>query len=515
MKAAPLRFFTILVLLALFSACANIVPPSGGKKDTTPPKMVELYPADSQLNKKVSRIDMRFDEFVTVSDIGKEIKISPLIPFPLSAVVTGKKLTVKIPDSLLKENTTYRINFGSAIKDLNEGNVFKDFNYIFSTGDYFDSLKIYGKVYDAATGQPASDINVILYDTSSGDSAVVRQKPLYITRSRANGAFTIPGLPANTYRIYALKDDDENLIYGGENELIGFIDSVIIPVDSVDLTKPVELRIFKEVIPVDSLYADDTAKRDRGSIRNRVARRRGNNDNTEFNYTVGVDTTNVEKRVHDVNKPIRIQFSNILDTFDERRVFLSYDSLGADVEADFSLIRDTTPDALLLNTAWKENTVYTIRLLKSFATDTAKVEAFPSKYIFRTKDDEDYGVIVIHVALKYYGEKYVMKIMSDKDTVYRKPITDSTITIRKLVPGKYSLMIIVDENGNGKWDTGDLFAKRQPELVIPYTETVELRAGWENVLDYKEPVTEDPNAKMKPKVGRNTPPVKGDTPGNK
>src|SRR5690606_17772487 len=138
MRAFPIRSFAGLFLLVLFAGCANIVPPSGGKKDVTPPELISMTPADSLLNTRVTEIEMRFDEFLALDNASKEIQISPVMPFPLTTVLNGKKLTLNIPDSLLKDSTTYRISFGKAIKDLNEGNVFKDFNYIFSTGSFFD-----------------------------------------------------------------------------------------------------------------------------------------------------------------------------------------------------------------------------------------------------------------------------------------------------------------------------------------------------------------------------------------
>src|SRR5690606_10845453 len=116
--------------------------------------------------------------------------------------------TIKIPDSLLRENTTYRISFGNAIKDLNEGNAFANYNYIFSTGSYFDSLKLYGIVYDAATGRPATDITLMLYEAGRPDSAVVKEKPLYVTRVVDGGRYIFAGMPADSFRIYALKDDN-------------------------------------------------------------------------------------------------------------------------------------------------------------------------------------------------------------------------------------------------------------------------------------------------------------------
>lgn len=322
------------------------------------------------------------------------------------------------------------------------------------------------------------------------------------------------GLPGNTFRIYALKDDNGNLVYDGEEEKIGFIDSFVVPVDSVRPNEPIVMRVFREIVPPDSLDVKDSIKpKTRGGFNKR---RDNKADEKELRYNVAVDTSDIEKRTHDVNKPVRITFSNPIDTYNTGRVFLSFDSMGIDVEVPYTLKRDTTEEVLLLNTDWKENTVYTIRLLKDFAQDTAKLLAMPSKYIFRTKGEEDYGIIVIHVPTQYYGRKYLLRMGIEKDSIYQQPITDTAVTIRRLNPDKYNIRIIVDENENGKWDTGDLFAKKQPELVIPYTDVIELKAGWENVIDFKTPLTEDlnPKPKPKPKAGA-APPKRGEKAGEK
>ncbi len=65
-------------------------------------------------------------------------------------------------DTLLP-NTTYTLNFYKGIKDVNEGNVLRNFTYVFSTGDKIDSGQIGGTVTVALTGKPDSSLVVILH----------------------------------------------------------------------------------------------------------------------------------------------------------------------------------------------------------------------------------------------------------------------------------------------------------------------------------------------------------------
>src|SRR5690606_5775348 len=121
---------------------------------------------------------------------------------------------------------------------------------------------------------------------------------------------------------------------------------------------------------------------------------------------------------------------------------------------------------------------------KGFIKDTAGVEAMPSRYTFRTRADEDYGKLVVHLPMQYYGAQFVFMVNNEKDTVYQLPVTDTVVKLNKLQPGNYNMRIIIDENGNSKWDTGNLLENKQPEKVIPYLETINLKTGWENLVDF-------------------------------
>lgn len=493
MSVFSLRVISTLFICFLFIGCANIVPPTGGKKDVTPPKLLAISPEDSLLNTRVTEINLRFDEFLALKDPSKEIQISPLLRLPLVTVLNGKKLQVQIPDSLLKDSTTYRISFGAAVQDLNENNEVKNFNYIFSTGPYFDSLSLHGEVYNAATGKPAESAIILLYDAELSDSAVVREKPEYIANIQANGGFKIPGLPAKAFKIYALKDANENLIYDGEEEEIAFIDSVVVPVDT--LITPITFRLFKEIPPADSLDDDDTTKKKDMPAKGRFRKKREEVDADILKYSVGVDTADTARRTHDLNKPVKLTFSLPIDTYDVSRVFLSTDSSDIEIEVPFEIERDTSNNIFFVKADWKPNGLYTIRILKDFATDTAEHTSLPSKHIFRTLSEDDYGVLGVNTTNKYYGEKYLLQVITESDTVYNEQLTDSSVVIKRLLPATYNIYIIEDANLNGKWDTGDLFAKRQPEYVYPYNTPIELKAGWENVIDFVQPVSE-------PKLGK-------------
>src|SRR5688500_15629952 len=112
----------ILLLLLFLSGlewftagCANIIPPSGGPRDSLPPVLISANPKDSTLNFKGNRIVLTFDEYVDIDNAQDNFLFTPLFETVPVVDVKLKTITVRLRDTLEK-NTTYTFNFGNAIK---------------------------------------------------------------------------------------------------------------------------------------------------------------------------------------------------------------------------------------------------------------------------------------------------------------------------------------------------------------------------------------------------------------
>ncbi len=477
-------FLYLLLLYIFLEGCANITAPTGGKRDTIPPKLVSIKPLDSIKNTKPNKIEMHFNEYIVVSDAFKEVQISPMLSIPLTVIGINKKVTVKIPDTLLEDNTTYRIDFGNAIKDLHEGNPFKHYVYSFSTGSYFDSLTLSGSVIDAATGIPDTLGFVQLYYATTTDSEFVRHKPKYVTKIDGNGSFLFKGLPKKDFKMYVLKETNNNFIYDAIGEKIAFYNKTVSSGDTI--SDPILLRTFIENI-------DTATKKKTDSVENKGGRFNKSKQNTQeisLSYFVNLDTNDIKRRTFNIMHLDTLNNINILFNasalINKDKISLYTINAEDTMKTNFTFTNDTLHSNLFhITSTWLENTVYILKLVKGFAKDTSGKDVAPSKYVFRTFSDEDYGKINVHLPLIYNKNKYVLQIEADKDTIYQRPISDTIINLVHLKPAKYSFRIIVDDNGNGKWDTGDLFAKIQPEVVIPGNEIVNLKAGWENNMDFE------------------------------
>ena len=244
-----IRNIAIIGILSMLLSCANVVTPSGGPKDTKSPVVLEASPANNSTNFKGKSIHLTFDEFVTLNNPSNTVLISPPMNKKPTYRTSGKTVIIRFEEPL-KPNTTYSINFGDAIKDLHEGNVFSGYTFNFSTGEKIDSLSLRGNVTSASTLAPMENMLVGLYsndnDTLTLDSLPYRVKPNYITTTDSKGNFTFSGLADKEYLLFALKDNNSNLVYDLPNEEIAFYS---------DLVKPyfIDNHIVKDTTSNDSI----------------------------------------------------------------------------------------------------------------------------------------------------------------------------------------------------------------------------------------------------------------------
>ena len=249
------RYITFFVAALFIAGCANVVTPSGGPKDEKAPVVLEASPENNSKNFKGKSIHLTFDEFIVLNNPSNNVLISPPTNKKPTYRTSGKTLIIRFEEPL-QPSTTYSINFGDAIKDLHEGNVFKGYTFNFSTGESIDSLSLQGKVVSASALTPQEGFIVGLYsddnDTLTLDSMPYLIKPSYITTTDKNGIFEFSGLADKEYLIFALKDNNSNMIYDLPNEEIAFYS---------DLVRPyyIEHQIVKKELAVDSIINDSIA----------------------------------------------------------------------------------------------------------------------------------------------------------------------------------------------------------------------------------------------------------------
>jgi hypothetical protein len=255
-RSTILFYFLLIPLALLVSRCANPVSPTGGPKDSSPPKVIACDPPNFSTKFKENSFSVDFNEFINLKNPATEIFISPPLKSPLDPRIRGKSVVVKFEDSLAA-NTTYSISFGNAINDLTEGNILKGFSYVFSTGDFVDSLSLQGNLNAAFDLKPQKDVFIELYinnnDTIPFDSLPLRVAPYYIAKSDEQGNFTFHNLRNEPYKLFALADQNGDLIFNQPSEKIAFYDSLAKPY-YISIPKPdTSLKDSTQIDPAKSL----------------------------------------------------------------------------------------------------------------------------------------------------------------------------------------------------------------------------------------------------------------------
>jgi hypothetical protein len=466
-RAVVLLFIAIVVLAdgMGLSGCANMIPPSGGPRDSLPPILLSASPLDSSRNFSNNRITFVFDEFVEVNNALENLIVSPTPKQMPSVTSKLRTVTVKILDTL-EPNTTYTFNFGSAIRDINEGNEVKDFTYIFSTGTEFDTASLSGKVILAETGGVDSTLIVVLH-TNLDDSAVTKDRPRYYARVNGDGTFRFENLPKDTFDIYALKDEGASKKYMSPSQMFAFADQ---PVIAGSQSQPITLYAYRE--------RADTKPR---STTTTTGGGRGARTNTQDRFLRL--TTNIENDQLDLLGDLEIRFANPLKTFDTTKVRFTDDQFNDLAGEKYTL--DSTRKLVTLKYPWLGGIQYNVIVTKDFAEDSAGRKIFRDDTLnFRTRKEGDYGTLKLRFLNLDMSKNPVLLFVQGETVKYTHVFTDRNVNVRLFVPGEYDLRILYDENRNGKWDSGEFYGRhRQPERVMPVSRKLNVKPNWDTEVD--------------------------------
>lgn len=217
----------VVAAALLLAACASIGRPEGGPRDMTPPVMVSSTPAPGSVNVSNGRIDIIFDENITLDDPMNKIVVSPPQKKQAQISSNGRRVRITLRDTL-RDSTTYTVDLADAVRDLNEGNILDGLAIDFSTGPSIDTLMISGIVFEGRTLEPAQGMIVGVYSTPVADTALTTLPMDRITKTNALGRFTIRNLKPGSYRVFAINDLNHDF-HWDRSEDIAFLDRDISP----------------------------------------------------------------------------------------------------------------------------------------------------------------------------------------------------------------------------------------------------------------------------------------------
>lgn len=537
------NFKVLFLWIMLLQSCASIQQPDGGPRDTEPPKLLSEVPENYTRNFNTKKITLEFDEYFRLSNEFTEINISPTQEIPPVYRVKQKKLEVELKDSL-EANTTYTINFGKAITDVNEGNKFKDYTYVFSTGNEIDSLQISGKVIGALYNKPVLDATIFIIPVSR-DSIFGKKRASIFTVTDSSGNFALKNLKEDTYRVYALKESGGDRIYNNPNEEIAFLkDSIVLKKD----TSNILLKLFKE-IPENYRNLDRRIESDgkisiiynrplenpdfkiiEPSVKDAIIAYSKNADTTaiwvknmEFDSLKVVtnsgdkilDTlvlrrtkrdTYTRKILFNTNltgnkiKPgttFTLTFNVPIETIDKAKIKLKQDSV---IIPNFQLESiDKTKRIYRINYPWRLKKLYTIEFEEEALTDIYGTKNEAIKGDFELDEIENYGNLSLDFHKEDTVKQYIVQVLNEKNTVIKENVlkTSGIINYNMMPNGKYMIRVVEDLNFNGVYDTGNIRRKEQPEKVWFFNKEIVIRPNW----DREEKITIPKEFTDKPFIG--------------
>lgn len=500
----------IIILGFLVASCAQVGTISGGDKDEVAPrpKLARINPPNESTNFTGKEIEIPFDEYISLSNPSENIRIVP--PHAkLKAVMKKKSLVISWEEDL-NPNTTYAIYINNAVKDITEGND-SIMQYVFSTGNTLDSLKYAVKVVDAWSNLPVENCVVGLFDPNSKE---IRN----FTETTKNGEALLNYVKQDQYQLLVFVDENKDLIIQ-DHERVGFqLDSILNIQNSTIDTIPV--RLFtpktkpkirtKNYLAPKSIVIGTTVP-----LRNETVWLNGDKvDKTRYlmikedslrvflpanldNNTVVIqaddfkDTASVRSPVSKSPAVITVRSSKQNNTFaPSEQITFEVSSYIKQVDTSNIKVYNKKDSSLIHNYTYSfEYNQLEIALDKSqyselefvFSASSIQTDAggiAEQKIDCILNEERKYGALDLN--LSYYSTPILLQVYLNSKPLKRIQIEESkeNLVIDELEPGDYSFKVILDDNKNGRWDTGKRSEYVQPEKVDLYSTPTKVRANW-------------------------------------
>lgn len=529
------RFSLLMLTILTVISCARQGSPTGGPKDETPPVFLKADPDTlaTNVDLNLQEATINFDEYILLKEYSKNVVVSPSFQIPpivTPQALAKKYISIKFQEPLLP-NTTYSFNFGDAIQDFNENNKLSNFQYVFSTGSFIDSLKVTGRVNSSYDFKGPEKILVGLYkvDSAYKDSIILQKKPYYIARANDKGEYQLNYLASGKYKLIAFEDKVENVMYDYGKERLAFHNEPI----ELNSNQQINLNLFNQkpayrkpeasfkqeglIVFKTTGSTDDVTITPVGKeFKTAYIQKFPKQDSINFWFNPKVDTitgrsaklnfkvqhkdqidevsalyskSNTERKLEfkalndqklAPNKPFKIQANAPIKSLDLSKIYVFKDT----VSIPFKVSIDTV-NAQNLNFAFEKNLdeKFEVNLYPNALTDVLGEKNDTLAYPIKMGTRGDFGHLKLTLQNTPSKPFILQFLKTDKDfTVIEEiynPANKNYFEFNFIEPGEYLFRLLVDENENGKWDTGDYLSGKQPEPIYLYPEPIKIRAMWD------------------------------------
>lgn len=221
-------------------------------------------------------------------------------------------------------------------------------------------------------------------------------------------------------------------------------------------------------------------------------------------------TTNINTNAHDVYQRIQIEATEPLASFDLNQIslFALVDTVKTKipitVEKDSNSVRK-----FYIEQKWIPERTYVFQIDSAAARN---LYGYPSNKVdlkYKIQKESYYGKINLNIT-GIDVSAIVQLLSNNKDEKVLKAFRidgPGKVEFPYLKPDKYRIRMILDENKNGKWDTGYLAEELQPEKVIYFQKILktksnfEVKENWDAVYkpDFKKELLDEDAEKTKKK----------------
>ena len=505
------RIYSIIFLSFLLASCAQVGTISGGPKDESAPKpnSLKVYPPNETTNFSAKEVEIPFNEYIVLNNPVENIRIVP--PHAKIKAAMKKKSLIISWEEELNPNTTYAIYINNAVKDITEGND-TIIQYVFSTGPILDSLKYTVMVVDAWTNLPVDHCIVALFDPLTKE---VRN----FTETNINGEAILNYIHPDKYELIAFVDENKDLTLQ-DHERIGFQNNPLIKIQT-STTDTLPIRMFSPSVEAKirtsqfqkphSILIGATRR-----IKNETIYLNGNKLSKDRYTLVTEDSLRIFLPVSDeLSNTIILDADELLDTVSVRsslskttpQIIVSTKKMNNTLAPSDSLSFllnsfITSIDTALVSLFHRKDSTYYYDYSTSFSHNQLDFHLDKSKYDvlefdfkkgaitteggaseaqkinYTFNEDKNYGALKLN--LNYYKTPVLLQVyLNNKPLTLLSPNTTVDFMLEELEPGNYTFKVILDDNNNGKWDTGRLDGYIQAEQVDLYSTPTKVRANWE------------------------------------
>ncbi len=511
--------------------CAQKLQLTGGPKDSEAPFFEQSTPSQNQTEFTDDQITFIFNEFVQITSPEKKIVFSPPPIEKPSFNIGGKKLNINVKDKL-EDNTTYQISFFDCINDITEQNPFEKKTFVFSTGPTIDSAIIKGRVLDAYSKKPIENALVYAFRSSSLslDSAI-KTRGDYLTKTNKNGQFTLSNLKQTDYSVFALIDSDENYIYNPNVESFGFSTQKQNTSDSNHITlltfqkvfsSPLAFKEKKMISPgVIQLFFTDTlssfliknhpldhyhhtlSEKDSSvtiTFLDTLFFNESFNLHLQLNDTLIDTLKNIQLSPHkktslDIDRannqftpfePVILQFNEPIESFDSSKIEITLDSTliayRLEREAPKGFIVRLLTDSIAYNKS------YNLKILpNALQSYYKKTNTDTLIHSLSVKDPKQFANLSVYLSDSSHTMKGKQKIAqlynSGQKMIQKVVFQNDSCAFSNLEVGTYTLQLMVDNDKNKAWTSGDFSVRRLAEKVIYYPD-INIQSGFDQDITW-------------------------------